>query len=183
MRLPIVPHVLASLLLVTPTVTPVHARAEEAPRPAERVDVVDGDETDALEARRAAVRTRVGLYATGGGLLGGAWIANMVGSAFAGSYAEGLLQLFPNRFDPAWSTFRTLGLVPLIGPWMQLAAIPDGVDGTAWRGWLLVDGLLQATGLGLLIAAAAMDVPDAPSLAIVPWAGPDGGGLAALTVF
>jgi hypothetical protein len=179
MRPPIVLRVLVSLLVVTLAVTPLHARAEEAP-PAR---TEDADRADEAEARRAAVRARVGLYATGGGLLAGMWLTNMVGSAFAGSHAEGLLQILPNRFDPAWSSFRALGVVPLVGPWLQMAAIPSGADGTTWIGWLLIDGLAQATGLGLLFAAATTDVPDAPSLAIVPWTGPDGGGLVAIGAF
>lgn len=88
--------------------------------------------------------------------------------------------------DPSWGDFRIFGAIPLAGPFMQLAAIPDG-QADAWPYWLVIDGVAQLAGatlfiVGLLTPEEVSD-PNAPSLTVVPTLGPGQVGLTASGVF
>jgi hypothetical protein len=52
-------------------------------------------------------------------------------------------------FDAAWGDFRAFSLVPLVGPWLQLAVLPTASN--FWPFWLVLDGLVQASGFVALL--------------------------------
>lgn len=83
--------------------------------------------------------------------------------------------------DPRTVTFRWVGFVPLAGPWIQLGIMgPSTFGRDAWGLWFIADGLLQATGLGLLIAGLVLSCEsdaEEPDVSVLPTASADGGGL------
>ncbi|MGE0785246.1 MAG: hypothetical protein AB7S26_06125 [Sandaracinaceae bacterium] len=90
-----------------------------------------------------------------------------------------------------WNGFRYAGLIPLAGPWVQLAVRPGASDLDAWGPYLVIDGLLQTAGLTLLILGLTLretvtvySSRDGDfELAVLPSAGQNGGGLAAVGRF
>ena len=94
----------------------------------------------------------VGLIVSGAVLLGASWITNMIVSAFAGTVDTA-------SSDPEdWDEFRYIGLIPVLGPWIQMAVKPTPFDHDDWAYFLMVDGILQAAGLTMLIIGAAVPV-------------------------
>jgi hypothetical protein len=129
---------------------------------------------------RTETRPILGLVITGVAMLAVSWIIHgAIISPFAGySLASG--------FQDSWSVFRASGIIPLAGPWVQLAVKPDGLGSDGWGPYLVVDGVLQAAGLTMLIVGLAVQEEhtvvargDAPSFAIAPMIGPELTGLAA----
>jgi hypothetical protein len=91
-------------------------------------------------------------------MLGAGWVLNIVGSLFAGVHVD----LFGGGGGPdeQWQTFRFTGLIPVLGPWIQLGVQPTSFSQDGWGTWLIIDGLLQAAGLTLLIVGATMSSGD-----------------------
>ncbi|MBX7194302.1 MAG: hypothetical protein K1X94_19760 [Sandaracinaceae bacterium] len=97
----------------------------------------------------------------GAAVLGGGWILDIVTGALGGYHDRTCVDLGAlggcsgpggPAFDPAWSDFRAFSLVPIAGPWVQLALLPD--TNNLWPFWLVLDGLVQAGGLVALLAGA-----------------------------
>jgi hypothetical protein len=88
-----------------------------------------------------------GLIVAGAVVLGVSWILNIIVSAFAGAG--------PSWDD--WEAFRYTGLVPAVGPWIQLALIPSG-GRSEWDQYLVTDGVIQLAGLTMLILGIAIPV-------------------------
>jgi hypothetical protein len=118
-------------------------------------------------------RGTLGLVIAGAALFAAPWALNAIGGAFGG--VDPNLGLGPPRGDDlAWETFRFAGFAPLLGPWIQLASKPTDFDDDAWGAWLLANGLLQATGLGLLIAGLVLlSEHDEPMISVRPAVSPD----------
>lgn len=134
--------------------------------------------------QRTRSRPIWGLVIPGAVVLGVSWILHAaVVSPFAGYSAT-------SGFQPDWATFRWTGLIPVAGPWIQLAVKPGGFE-DSWAGYLVVDGLLQAAGLTMLILGIAIQEEETyyvrgeggSGFAIVPTADQNGGGLAAVGRF
>ena len=98
-------------------------------------------------------RVHVGMIVGGAVALGVTWLIHaVVISPFAGVNV-----CFGGcGASPSWESFRLLGLVPLLGPWMQLAAKPTDFSTDGWAPYLIVDGVLQAGSLALLIVGATV---------------------------
>lgn len=87
----------------------------------------------------------------------------------------------PEPEDPRTVTFRWVSFVPLAGPWIQLGIMgPSTFGRDAWGLWFVADGLLQATGLALLIAGLVLSAEseaEEPDVIVLPTASSDGAGL------
>ncbi len=111
----------------------------------------------------------IGLLVAGAAALGAGWVSNAIVGQFAGVSSA----------EPGWSDFRLESLVPVLGPWLQLMSKPTGFEEDDWGRWLIVDGIAQAAGLALLIAAIGRwgSGPDADEdLELDPLVGPGVGG-------
>ena len=97
---------------------------------------------------RTETRPIVGLIVAGAVVLGAGWITNIIVSAFAGAGSS---------WD-SWEPFRYTGLVPALGPWIQLALIPSGSGRDGWDQYLVTDGVIQLAGLTMLILGIAIPV-------------------------
>ena len=71
----------------------------------------------------------------------GAYMANAFTGAFAGGY----------RSPAEWDAVRGAGPVPLVGPWAQLALLPEGAEG--WIAPLVMNGFVQAASFALMLVA------------------------------
>jgi hypothetical protein len=98
---------------------------------------------------RVETRRMIGLIVAGGITLGASWVGNILVSAFAGVGSVD---------EELWEPFRGYGLIPVVGPWVQLATKPTPYDQDSWGGWLIGNGLLQAGGLTMLILGIAIPV-------------------------
>lgn len=125
-------------------------------------------------ARPQRDRTPLALTIAGAAMLGGGWVLNWFGGIFAG-YSTCLFGGCSSGFDPAWDGFRAASFVPVIGPWIQIAILPNYSN--YWPLWLVIDGLLQTAGAAMLIAGLSMDSGDegeaTPQVSILPSFGPD----------
>lgn len=129
---------------------------------------------------RTEERVNLGLTIAGAAMLGASYISNIVVSLFAGIG-------FGSSAEEAWNDFRFVGLVPVLGPWIQLGIKPTPIDQDYWVTWLVIDGVLQAAGLTMLIVGltvresvevrAVAEIGDF-TLSVTPFAGPTGSGLA-----
>lgn len=115
-------------------------------------------------------RTPLALVIAGAVSLGAGWVSNGLIGALSG-YRSCIFSGCTSGFDPAWDAARVASFVPLIGPWVQLALIPNTDNG--WPIWLPINGLLQAAGLGMLIAGLVIDGDAPPPVAILPSVGHD----------
>ncbi|MBX3272380.1 MAG: hypothetical protein KF729_19125 [Sandaracinaceae bacterium] len=114
---------------------PVYAQPQYAPQP---------------RPMRTEQRAHVGLIVGGAVMLGVSWLVNAaLISPFAGWSAS-------SGYQPSWEAFRYAGLVPVAGPWIQLALKPNGLSDDGWGTYLVIDGLLQAAGLTMLILGATI---------------------------
>lgn len=131
-------------------------------------------------------RPNMGLIISGAVILGVSWISNIVVSMFAG------LDPFGSSSSASdWDAFRLSSLIPVAGPWIELAAKPTSFDNDGWAEWLILDGLLQLTGATLLIIGAVTPHTETVysdrgsdfQLAVVPRVGGNQWGLAAVGTF
>lgn len=166
---------LGTLSLTTPV------RAQEATVAPESLWLTAGDTPPegARNPQRMTLDGDVGLIGAGAGVLGGTYLATIVGSVL---YLPGLRQVDPYGFSyqshPCRDGALGAAFVPVLGPWLALAALdqcgigagrsyPSSNGGTAWvsvtgREDLGVDeiysipavitGVGQAAGLAILIA-------------------------------
>ncbi len=132
-----------------------------------------------------------GMIIGGAVMLGVGWVLNIVGSLFAGIHVD-LFGSGSGGSTSEWEAFRYTGIIPVVGPWIQLGIEPAHGSDDAWGAWLIIDGLLQAAGLTLLIVGIATSGGDDEDtaegehgieLAILPTMGPDHAGLSALGRF
>lgn len=146
----------ANAAYVPPTAATTEAAREDAPRP----------------------RRSLGLLIAGPIVLAVPWLLNGIAGLFAGVHISFGSSGAPD--DARWDAFRWAGFIPLFGPWIELAIKPTRFDQDGWGGWLVLNGLLQATGLGILIAGIVQQsepAPDEPYVSVLPTVGPDGAGL------
>ena len=124
--------------------------------------------------------SHIGLIVSGAVLLGVGWIANFIVGLPAGD------DPFRSGAEPEWEAFRYSSFIPIAGPWVQIGVKPTSFTQDYWAIWLIIDGLLQATGTALLIAGIATsggddgdlaDAGDGLELMVLPNASPDGAGL------
>jgi hypothetical protein len=138
-------------------------------------------------AQRQQVGTRerpnLGLIISGAVLLGVGWILDIVTGVPAGD------DPFTSGSEPEWDAFRFSSLIPIAGPWIQLAVKPTGFTQDYWAPWLIIDGLIQATGLTLLVIGIATPETEpvyasrGVELAILPSVGPGHAGLSLVGAF
>ncbi len=125
-----------------------------------------------------------GLIISGAVVLGVSWLVHAaLISPLAGWSASADLQ-------PEWEAFRITGVIPVVGPWIQMGVKPGSLSNDSWAGYLAVNGLLQAGGLTMLILGIALRETETyyardgePSFAILPSFGQDGVGLTAVGQF
>jgi hypothetical protein len=113
-------------------------------------------------------------------VLCGGWLLNTVGSLFSGLH----VQFGPSAYGPTddagrWDTFRFTGIIPIVGPWIQIGIAPNGTRDAGWIAWLVGDGLMQALGLALVIAGVTISEPRREAIVLVPSGGPGQVGLMA----
>ena len=133
---------------------------------------------------RTVRRPIIGLIVSGAVMLGVSWLIHgAIVSPFAGWSID-------SGFNGRWDTFRSVGLVPVAGPWIQLAIKPTGFSDDGWAPYLVLDGVLQAAGLVMLVLGASIQnettvYADAGGfeLAVLPTAGDGAAGVAALGRF
>lgn len=133
-----------------------------------------------------------GLMIGGIAMFAGGWIAGLLIGVFGGYHDRSCIDLWGGgcslppgtSWDPAWDNFRASSLVPLIGPWIQLAVKPPSDDG--WPEWLVADGLLQAAGFAMMIAGIVIfdeAGEQGTSVTVVPSVAPGQAGLTAVGRF
>lgn len=143
---------------------------------------------------RAPHRPHVGqtLAIVGGAVLAAGWVVGIVIGVFGGYHDRSCIDIGfgcsrppGSSWDPGWDDFRLTSLVPIAGPWIQLAVKPpSGPDG--WPAWLIIDGILQGAGTILLfVGIGLMGDEDAapPPVAVVPMLSPSTAGLMAFGTF
>ena len=157
----------------------VERTAAEGPAPIPVVEERQGRET--------------GLLISGAVILGVGWITAALIGLFGGYEDRSCLSGWGctppppggTSWRPAWDNFRATSLLPLVGPWIQLAVKPEGDD--MWPVWLIANGVIQATGAVLLaIGIAVFDGSGdeaAPTALVVPDLGMDRVGLTLLGTF
>lgn len=133
--------------------------------------------------QRTRTRPTLGLVIPGAIMFGVSWILHAaLISPFAG---------YNGIFQPEWSTFRWTGVIPVVGPWVQMAVKPGSFDQDSWGGYLAVNGLLQAAGVTMFILGFVFQETETYYVegegdfrwAVMPTASPDGGGLSAVGQF
>jgi hypothetical protein len=176
------------------------AQESTAPRSRDENDMARPEAMDEAEARadvhhdgHARQRDRWSLIASGGAALGASWIVNAAASSTAGLYAVARFSgdfVGDWRLAPEWRDVRRYGWIPLIGPWMQLAASPVAWDQDAWGIWWIASGLVQAAGLATLLAGIGLTIEtdasdSSPDIAfsLVPYASPDSAGISSIGRF
>lgn len=171
-----------------------HASAQTAP--ADHAELVASPSAvDAATEDEAPPRDRnrgrnIALMAAGYGVFGLGWALDLIIGPFGGyqdrtcinlGYLGGCRGLAPGTsFQPEWDNFRAFSLIPIAGPWMQLAAKPASYD-DFWVPFLVVDGILQGAGLIVAVVGTVLLIQDeqveAPSVAVLPTFSSDGAGL------
>lgn len=130
-------------------------------------------------------RPNLGAIIPGAVLLGVGWVANLIVGLPAGDdpFVSG-------GAGDEWDAFRLSSIIPVAGPWVQLAVKPTDFDQDYWATWLIIDGLLQAAGLTVLIVGIATPshsrgyaAVQGPTLALSPSASPGHAGLSLVGSF
>lgn len=98
---------------------------------------------------RTSTRPNIGLIVSGAVLLGVGWVSNIIVGLPAGD------DPFTSGSEPKWETFRITSVIPIAGPWIQLGVKPTSFAQDYWGAWLIINGLMQASGLTMLIAGIA----------------------------
>ncbi len=175
-------------LFLALTLTPSVCAADVAPvRQGAPPPNIPPPEASDLAAPLDRPRTNWAVIAPGLALVAAGWILNVAASLPAGLCTDVFRVLSvasaggtgPGcRAGPAWDTFRLVGIIPLVGPFAQLALKPGSLQDDAWATWLVADGLAQVAGVVLLAAGISTSVShDHPSVALTPRVGPRGAGL------
>lgn len=99
---------------------------------------------------RTEERAHVGLIVGGAVMFGVSWLVH---GALISPFGGWSLDF---GYDPQWESFRYAGLIPLAGPWIQMALKPGSLNDDGWGTYLIIDGLLQAGGLTMLILGATI---------------------------
>jgi len=89
-----------------------------------------------------------GLIVSGAVVFGVSWLTNILIGLGAGAGPS---------YD-AWDDFRWVGLVPVLGPWIQMGIKPTSLGADDWAYYLTIDGILQAAGATMLILGIAIPV-------------------------
>jgi hypothetical protein len=149
-------RMLALVLLLSMIAAPGHAQLDVTRPSLDPRELGDGASSVGRTASvRAAVvvdRNRtIGLTVAGVALLGLSYVTNVVGGLLAGT--EGVF--FSRSRDSRWEPFAFTSLVPVLGPWIQLASKPTGIEQDDWAAWLIADGIAQALGVALIAASTA----------------------------
>jgi hypothetical protein len=177
------------LVMVSLAWWPMEASAQEptAPQPA----LVFAPEPTAPTPAPASIeetRTNWALIAPGIGMLAGGYVLNLVTGLLGGVHV--CFNIGVTSCDPppptSWSAFNAWSVVPVIGPWAQLAAFPEALgDNPGWIAWLVTMGALEAAGLTLLIVGLATPQPSRrrDALSVLPSVRGDGAGLTVLGAF
>lgn len=168
-----------------------HASAQTAPAPlAEAASAPGVDSSTEDEAPSDRNRGRnIGLIAAGYGVFALGWVMDLIGGPLGGYQDRTCISLgalggchgLPpgTSFQPAWDDFRAFSLIPIAGPWMQLAVKPPSSN-DLWVPFLVIDGILQGAGAILAVVGTVLLVEDeqAPSVAVLPTFSSDGAGVA-----
>lgn len=149
---------------------------------------VAADVPPAQPARPRGAHVGQSLAIAGGAVLAAGWVFGFAIGLFGG-YHDRTCWIGPcstlTSWDPAWDDFRGTSLIPLVGPWIQLAVKPpSGPDG--WPTFLVIDGLVQGIGaillfVGVGIMGSEQDEP--PPVAVLPIVSPTQAGLQVLGSF
>jgi hypothetical protein len=139
-----------------------------------------------VRGSRGGAQANETVLGLGASLLGMTWLLHgAVISPFAGYH----LPLFgsPHQFEDGWDAFRAWGVVPLVGPWVQLTVMPRSA-GDAWTAHLVTVGLLEALGVAMLAYHALSPWNGVASdsggrATLVPMVGAEAAGLAAVGLF
>lgn len=107
---------------------------------------------------RTTERPPVSVIVTGAVMFGVSWLVHgIVVSPFAGCRYG--ITVGPESGStgcaPEWGDFRWMGFLPLVGPWVQIGLEPSDAGANAWAPYLVIDGLLQLTGMGILVFGLA----------------------------
>lgn len=135
-----------------------------------------------VPARRS--HTQVGLIVSGAVVLGVGWIVNFFTGLLAGT------DLFDGS-SALWDDFRLTSLIPIAGPWVQLAVKPTDFRQDLWGPWLIFNGIWQGAGAVLLIAGLATIGDEEVAVAetngvrwsLLPTVTPTSGGLSVVGSF
>jgi hypothetical protein len=135
---------------------------------------------EAQPGEQVVERTNWALVAPGIPILGAGYVLNVITGLLGGVCVNWGWGSCPS--DEPWGAFRIWSLVPIVGPWAQLAALPANLgDNPGWIAWQVAMGALQITGLALLVIGLATPVrvvrPAQPYVALEPVVGPDMAGL------
>ena len=143
-------------LLLSLIAAPAYAQLDAASPSLEPRAVGDGTRSvgAAISVRSAVVVDRnrtIGLTISGIALLLASYGANVLGGLLAGT--EGVF--FSRSRDPRWEPFAFTSLVPVLGPWIQLATKPTAIEQDDWATWLIIDGFVQAASVALIAGTTA----------------------------
>lgn len=98
---------------------------------------------------RTVTRPNIGLIVSGSVLLGVGWVTNFITGLPAGD------DPFTSGSEPEWDAFRVTSLIPVAGPWIQLGVKPTAFSQDYWAPWLIINGLMQVSGVTMLIIGAS----------------------------
>jgi hypothetical protein len=104
-------------------------------------------------------RTWLALTVAGAAVLGVGWVTNFIVGIFAGNDGCGFAGCSPE--SQRWAPFRGVSFIPVLGPWIQFAVLPDANNW--WPIWLAFDGLVQAAGFAMLVYGLVTNPGDEPA--------------------
>jgi hypothetical protein len=179
----------APLIIVQPQPQPQTVYVQPSPQYGSPVYAQPSPYMDPAPAQRGGPRN-LGLIISGAVILGVGWVFNIITSLFAGVHVD-LFGSGSGGSSDAWEAFRYTGLIPVVGPWIQMALQPTSFGNDGWGPYLIIDGLLQAAGLTMLVIGVATqggdedtaENDDGIELTILPSVSPGFAGLTALGRF